>query len=175
MSDQSGNGVYFTPRFAGLKRGRAVKYDIDVREIAEEAVAAVNQKSGTAFAARDFYVAHLLMGWEVWGSYRSVVKVEGLSLRTVDYREHLCAPLRQYFNPARFDHLYRVGTADDAPAGYTHEGPVGYLFAAPSAGSVGLHRYWSAAGADHYYANRVYPQGAGPYVYEGRLGDMQAP
>merc|ERR1712099_79346 len=69
--------------------------------------------------------------------------------------------LKRYFNPDAADHFYtafthnncggREGIYNALPAGYNHEGDLGFCFCDPTEGTVPLFQYYSRSVKDHFY------------------------
>lgn len=83
--DQFGDGVYFSGSQPTLEAGRTVSYDIDVKQLIREGLAAATQKSlrqgkPRTYRAEDYFLACLLVGWEVWGGFDTDVEFSNLSL-----------------------------------------------------------------------------------------------
>ena len=83
--DQFGDGVYFSGAQPALQPGKWVDYDVDVKQLVREAFSAATQKmlsSGNPrrYALEDYYLAALLIGWEVWGGFDTDVEFKKLSL-----------------------------------------------------------------------------------------------
>lgn len=83
MPDQVGNGVYFVPNQPYLVSGANKQIELDARDIAEQSIAAFNKVKKTNIPLNDFYIAHLLMGFEVWGGFKSEVQVSDLSFKAI--------------------------------------------------------------------------------------------
>lgn len=83
--DQFGDGVYFSGSQPTLEAGRTVSYDIDVKHLIREGLAAATQRSHQhgkprTYRAEDYFLACLLVGWEVWGGFDTDVEFSKLSL-----------------------------------------------------------------------------------------------
>lgn len=86
--DQFGDTVYFSGAQPTLRVGAWVDYDIDVKQLIREGLAAASQKSlrsGLAkqYILEDYFLAIVLIGWEIWGGFETDVEFQKLSLRGV--------------------------------------------------------------------------------------------
>jgi hypothetical protein len=79
--DPAEAAVYFTPNHVCLEQGRAVDVSIDAPGLLEEAVGFINARHDAALRPGDYYLESLLIGWEVWGAYRTELRLGGLSLK----------------------------------------------------------------------------------------------
>ena len=84
--DQFGDGVYFSGSQPVLQAGRPVHYDIDVKQIIREGLSAATQKALAqgkmkAYRPENYFLACLLVGWEVWGGFDTDVEFSNISLR----------------------------------------------------------------------------------------------
>lgn len=77
--DPAGHGVYFTPNPVGLVIGQPAHITIDAQSLAAEAAAAVGRRLHVALSAKDYTLNEVLMGWEVWGPFRSDLLLGNLS------------------------------------------------------------------------------------------------
>lgn len=86
--DQFGDSVYFSGAQPTLQSGKWVDYDIDVKQLIREGLAAATQKTTTqgkprTYHPEDYYLGCLLIGWEVWGGFDTDVEFKNLTLRGV--------------------------------------------------------------------------------------------
>ena len=86
--DQFGDGVFFSgsPAYPHLVAGAWVPYDIDVAALVREGLAAAAarlapQDRKRSLDPEDYFVAVLLIGWEIWGGFGTDVEFRGVSLR----------------------------------------------------------------------------------------------
>lgn len=84
--DQFGDGVYFSGAQPLLQPGSWVPYDIDVKQLIRESFSAMTQKAlaqgkTRTYRPEDYFLACLLVGWEVWGGFDTEVEFKSLSLR----------------------------------------------------------------------------------------------
>ncbi len=80
--DQFGDGVYFSGAQPVLQSGNWVPYDIDVKQLIQEGLSAAAQRNPTrAYHPEDYFLAELLIGWEVWGGFDTDVEFRNLSLQ----------------------------------------------------------------------------------------------
>jgi len=82
--DQFGDGVYFSGSQPTLAAGRTIPYDIDVKQLIREGLSAATQRSlqqgkPRTYRAEDYFLACLLVGWEVWGGFDTDVEFSDLS------------------------------------------------------------------------------------------------
>ncbi len=180
------NPVYFSPYPMHLQLGKQNPFDIDIPLVAREAVAAANVRSRLKappgayheLNANDYYVDYILIGWEIWGAYKTDITFTGLSIQGTTYSQHKCETLHQYWNASKGDHYY---TRDHIPGGfmdYVYEKPLGLISVAAGSNTKPIYRYWSTALGDHLYLNELYPipnddPNLAPlgYVYEGKTGE----
>ncbi|HEY1172312.1 MAG TPA: hypothetical protein VGH19_13140 [Verrucomicrobiae bacterium] len=83
--DQFGDGVYFSGSQPTLEAGRKISYDIDVKQLIREGLSAATQRSfqhgkRRIYRAEDYFLACLLVGWEVWGGFDTDIEFSDLSL-----------------------------------------------------------------------------------------------
>lgn len=83
--DQFGDGVYFSGAHPTLKAGEWVSYDIDVKQHIREGMAAatrhsIAQKRGRMYRAEDYWLACMLVGWEIWGGFDTDIEFKNMSL-----------------------------------------------------------------------------------------------
>ena len=79
--DPAGDGVYFTPHHSRLELGRPAEVRIDVGALIQDSIDAVNQRLATDLSPQDYIISHVIIGWEIWGAYRSRIRLRDLSLR----------------------------------------------------------------------------------------------
>lgn len=76
--DPGQDAVYFTANRVPLEVGADRVVSIDARALAAEAVAAVQ----AGFGPEAYAVEGLLLGWEIWGAYRTLLRLGELSFQT---------------------------------------------------------------------------------------------
>ncbi len=86
--DQFGDGVYFSNTHPTLKAGTWTPYDIDVKKLIHEGLTAANEHSKSTGKTRtyrpeDYYLACLLLGWEIWGGFDTDVEFKNLSVKGI--------------------------------------------------------------------------------------------
>jgi len=86
--DQFGDAVYFSGAQPTLKIGTWVEYDIDVKQLIREGLAAASQRAlrngwAKTYLQEDYFLAIVLIGWEIWGGFDTDVEFRNLSLRGV--------------------------------------------------------------------------------------------
>lgn len=84
--DQFGDGVYFSGAHPTLKAGEWVSYDIDVKQHIREGLAAatrqsIAQKKDRIYRDEDYWLACMLIGWEIWGGFDTDIEFKNMSLR----------------------------------------------------------------------------------------------
>lgn len=84
--DQFGDGVYFSGAHPTLKAGSWVSYDIDVKQLIREGLAAATQRSlvqkkDRMYRVEDYWLASMLVGWEIWGGFDTDIEFKNMSLR----------------------------------------------------------------------------------------------
>lgn len=84
--DQFGDGVYFSGAHPTLKAGSWVSYDIDVKQLIREGLAAATQRSlaqkhARVYRVEDYWLGCLLVGWEIWGGFDTDIEFKNMSLR----------------------------------------------------------------------------------------------
>jgi len=84
--DQFGDGVYFSDSQPKLKTGNWTPYDIDVKQVIREGLTAAAQRAQTTGLKRtyntdDYFIAGLLIGWEVWGGFATDIEFKNLTFR----------------------------------------------------------------------------------------------
>lgn len=84
--DQYGEIYYVTGSQPSLQAGSWIRYDADVKQLAREALAAATRESlargqAKTFVPEDYFLAALLIGWEIWGGFNTDVEFKNLSLR----------------------------------------------------------------------------------------------
>jgi hypothetical protein len=86
--DQFGDGVFFSgsPAYPHLQLGTWVHYGVEVQDLVLEGLGARAHRAspggaGPSASPEDYFVAVLLIGWEVWGGFATDVEFRGLSLR----------------------------------------------------------------------------------------------
>jgi len=168
--DPADNAVYFTPNHVCLEVGRRMDVLIDAHALARESVAAINQRHGAGLSADGYHIESILMGWEVWGAYRSDIRLSGLSFEGRRYDGAPCAPLYEHFNPGSGDHRYTTVRDLDASRGYRLGDKIGRVPVCALADTRALYEYWSAQASDHYYSTDCLPFGFLGYVFQGRIG-----
>lgn len=78
--DPIGAAVYFSPKHPALQKGTPVRYDVDVESLAAESIAAYNKRYTAYVILSDYVLSEILVGWEIWGGYRTEVEIRDLSL-----------------------------------------------------------------------------------------------
>ncbi len=116
--DQFGDGVFFSgsPVYPHLVAGSWVPYDVDVAALVREGLTAAAARVAPedrkrSLDPKDYFVAVLLIGWEVWGGFATDVEFRGVSLR--GYGESVAHAVDRT-PPAG---LERVGSAAAKPGG----------------------------------------------------------
>jgi hypothetical protein len=168
--DPARNAVYFTPNHVCLGVGRRVEVLIDAHALAAESVGAINQRHGAGLSADGYYIHSVLIGWEVWGAYRSDIRLSGLSFGGRHYDAAPSAPLYERFNPVNGDHMYATALVPEGCEGYELEKEVGRIPVCALANTRPLYEYWSPEASDHYYSTDCLPFGFLGYVFQGRIG-----
>lgn len=84
--DQFGDGVYFSGAHPALKAGSWVSYDIDVKQLIREGLSTATQRSlaqkkNRLYRVEDYWLASMLVGWEIWGGFDTDIEFKNLSLR----------------------------------------------------------------------------------------------
>ncbi len=77
--DPAGDAVYWTPNPTGLTIGRQSHVTVDVRSLIREAVSEISRRYQTDLRTEDYAIDEVLMGWEIWGPFRSDLRVRDLS------------------------------------------------------------------------------------------------
>ncbi len=165
--DPVGAQVYYSPGQPVLTKGTTTNYNIKVETIAAEAVAAYNQRNGTALALTNYKLSEILIGWEIWGGYKTEVEVKGLALNAYTYSQHDCSNYYMYWSGSASDHYYTLDYYPGGFYGYVYQGVLGQTPTVALPGTQPLYRYLNASIGDHYYTQDLYPLGFGGYVYEG--------
>jgi hypothetical protein len=85
--DQFGDGVYFSGSFQSLRPAEWVHYDVDVKALVAEGLAAFDRKVrerqtplDREYSPDDYFVAFILIGWEIWGDFTTDVEFKNLSM-----------------------------------------------------------------------------------------------
>jgi len=79
--DPAGDAVYLAPNHNGLEVGNPVDVSIDAHALVAESIDAINERCDAALSADEYYVESILIGWEVWGAYRSDLRLRNLSFQ----------------------------------------------------------------------------------------------
>lgn len=155
-SDDALGRYKLTPRMAGFQR-----YTIDVRQLAQEALAGRGQAMNRWVDPGHYRITGLYFGVEMWGGFGLTVEAKNLSLRGHNFTAQRCADWVRYWSPSLTDHYYATDGSPGGLPGYQLEGRISSTPTYPMNGSVPLYRYWNAALGDHYYATGLWPFGAG--------------
>jgi len=75
--------VFFSPGHPVLVQGSEVDYNVSVKSVAREAIAAFNERHETSLLLEDYTFSGILIGWEIWGGYRTDVEMSGLALNGI--------------------------------------------------------------------------------------------
>ena len=83
-SDPVHAAVFFSPGYPALVRGTEVDYNVSVKTVANRAITAYNEKHKTSVLLEDYTLSGILIGWEIWGGYRTDVEMRGLALNGIE-------------------------------------------------------------------------------------------
>jgi hypothetical protein len=173
-ADPSEKSVYWTPIHAPLEVGRSKKVSIDALALARESVAALNQRYKARLAPDDYYVSQVLIGWEVWGAFRSEIRLRGLSLSGYKHKSQQTTSLYEYADPKNGNRSYQTRHNPKGFGNYRLIGSVGRTPALPLPGTVELHRYRHRRSGDCCHSTQCLPWGFPDYVYAGKVGHLFA-
>jgi hypothetical protein len=173
-ADPSEKSVYWTPVYTPLEVGRPKEVSIDALALARESVAALNQRYKARLAPEDYYVSQVLIGWEIWGAFRSEVRLRGLSLRGFKHKTQQTTSLYEYVDPKSGNRIYETRHSPNGLGKCRLKGSIGRVPAFPMKGTVELHRYRHRRSGDCRHSNECLPWGFSGYVYAGQVGCLFA-
>ena len=92
MGDQFGDRTFFAKLGEGvtgeafpLKRGRWVGSKVEVVEFSKEVLRKINPE----LVPDEYFIAGILIGWEIWGGYRTDIEIRNVSLKAFSWEGDL--------------------------------------------------------------------------------------